>query len=259
MHASQPIKFAIGVWGCFPLLAFAAEPATQPVVPADPAVADVSLATADADSPLNDASAGDTKPHPSDGPLPGHGRFAQRFLQPTDYDKSQAMLYLKAHSPNRYKFIQDLPDGDRKSNVTEVAARRYVRWMQMMKEDQDLFQVVFKRIEVEDQIFGLVSQLRKDPSENQHAVETKLHDQVASLVDLGIQERQLRLDRLAKTVEDQKNKLAEDRANQANLVEERLNNILAEGKNLFPDSGDGGGPHNHTSPHQGDTNRPPGQ
>jgi len=101
MHLSKPIKLAICISGCIPLIVFAAEPSTQPTAQTDSIVTGAAPAASDTGNPVNDGTADDTTPHRADG-TSGRGRFLRGLLAPiSDYDKSEAMKYLDKHSHTR--------------------------------------------------------------------------------------------------------------------------------------------------------------
>jgi len=165
-------------------------------------------------------------------------------MQPlSSKDIADAMIYMKDKSPNRYAALNSLPDGERKKNLQQLAARNYLNWMRELAEDPELYSVTLKRIGSEDEIFGLVGKLRADPPDKKEADTAQLREQVANLVDLSIQERQLRLDRLQKAVKEQQQKLIEDSSHREQLVDQRMKAIQSEG--LVPSSGSVGSPRGH--------------
>ena len=151
-------------------------------------------------------------------------------MQPlTQKDIADAMIYMKDKSPNRYQALNSLPDGDRKKSLLELWARNYLNWMHQLSDDPELYSVVLKRIGAEDEVFGLVSKLRTDSADKKDETNAKLRDEVGVLVDLGIKERQLRLDRLEKTVKEQQQKLTEDTMRRDQLIDDRLKTIVTDG------------------------------
>jgi hypothetical protein len=113
--------------------------------------------------------------------------------------------------------------------------------------------VTVQRVRVEDDIYGLVMQMPKDAPDAQQADKDALREQVGKLVELGITERRIRLQRLQETVDREQKKLAADTANPSALVEERLKTILKEENNPVPPSPSprarNGGSHQPTDNH----------
>jgi hypothetical protein len=273
MRIIQRLIFAGMTFGISPMLVRAAGPATRPTAPTVTPETSVGIAV----DPIHPPAGIDPQPIPTDsillstadgtttapnarrfdhndpsitgsnGTMLGRGHTGQKNFAPVSAkDISDALAYLAEHSHNRADAIQSLPDGDRKQRVLEVVARNYVNWMRILHQDPELYKVVVQRVEVEDAIFGLVTKLRKEHADQQDVTRIKLRDQVAELVDLGIQERQIRLQRLQNLVKVLGAKLEDDSAHQSALVDQRLKTILSDGKSLIP-SGAGGGnrDHNH--------------
>jgi hypothetical protein len=227
MRVRLPFNFVVGVLGLSPLLALAIEPATQPVIPLA-AVTNAAALPPEEGPTTRDSD--DTKPHRAETPPTNRSRSTQR---PSQKDITDAMAFMKEHSRNRFDAIQSLSDADKKTRVTDVVVRN---WLSLKSQDQNLQPVLVQRTEVEDTIFGLVSQMPKEKPEDSKATQA-LRDAVGKLVDLGLEERQIRLENLEKTLKQQQEKLAEDRGNRGGLVEDRLKTILNDEKNLLPPSG----------------------
>lgn len=234
----------------------ASGPATQPVTPVSKQVDSVSE-PADLLSPADPGSLPPVAPTPgATSPDDARIRRGDRMFSPLrprpldEKDLSDARLYMHTHSPERYNAILALPEGKEKSAIESLTAQRYLNWMRLARDDFELYAVVEKRIELEDAIFGKVRQLRTESSQAQDAaVKAQLKDLVGKLVDNGIRERQLRLDRLQRTIKQEQAKLAEDSANRPSVVEQRYNAILSSDTNgLLPAAGPGlggGAQHGH--------------
>jgi hypothetical protein len=203
---------------------------------------------ADSANPINPPIGQSDLPTPSaptgqsDSHRPGRG---QRFLQPlTEKEVADAMQFMSQHSRNRFEAIQSLPDGEKKTEIKNFTARAYLNWMRMANDDSELYSVVMKRVELEDQIFGKVTLLKKetDPDKKQLMTDD-LKSDVGKLLDIGLQERTIRLKQLANIVKKEQKQLEEDSANRTVLVDERLKAILKSGEtsSLVPNGGGGGG------------------
>jgi hypothetical protein len=162
----------------------------------------------------------------------------------TDKEIADAMQFMSQHSKNRYDAIQSLPDGEKKTEIKNFTARAYMTWMRMANEDSKLYPVVVKRVELEDEIFGKVTLLKKETdADKQKVLNDELKVDVGKLLDIGLQERKLRLDQLAEIVKKEQKQLDEDSANRAALVDERLKAIIksSDSSSLVPSGGGGGG------------------
>ncbi len=290
----MPFESSLPFWLCLlvttPLALRAAPPATQPVPdgsalpnilqpadvqPSKPSLGlgtDIGLISSPADAnvttnttpnttgntpstaPSDENRFGDAKLH---GPGQGRGRFAPlASAKPSPKEIADAMAYMQVNSPKRYEAINALPEGDRKARFKELATLNYLRWMQVRIDEPDLFPVIQKRVKIEDDIFGLVTQLRREGPDARDATKAQIREKVADLVDVGIKERTIRLADLADTLAKQQKQLANDSANRDALVEDRLSTILSEKNGLVPrdnppgeNGGTGPNPRNHGNNH----------
>jgi hypothetical protein len=160
----------------------------------------------------------------------------------TEKELEDARKFMEQHSPQRLKTLEAMPDGEEKTRIRNGAALAYLNWMRLANTDFELYKVVVQRVDLEDQIFGKFAQMRMDPTDKQDADKADLKALVAKLVDNGIQERHLRLDRLKAAIDKEATNLAHDESNRPQVVEDRLNAILAsDGGGLLPTPGPGGG------------------
>jgi len=160
------------------------------------------------------------------------------------------MQWMSQHSKNRFDAIQSLPDGERKTEIKNFTTRAYLSTMRVANEDPKLYSVVLKRVQLEDDIFGKVTQLKKESNpDKQKLLTDQLKGEVSKLLDIGFQERQLRLDRLSELIKKEQKQLDEDSANRPALEDERLKAILKGGESstLVPKGveGVGGGQTQH--------------
>jgi hypothetical protein len=96
------------------------------------------------------------------------------------------------------------------------------------REDPELAHVVTKRVELEDQVFGLAKDLRSADSEEADQIKQTLGQKVAELVNTNLDERQMRIDRLTKTLNIEQQNLARDKDQSDQLVADRLKRIIDE-------------------------------
>jgi hypothetical protein len=235
------VKFAAAALWVAPVLLRAEAPATQPA--ADPSEAlTPPVDQTDVTVTPNPSGEGNGAPGQADNRRPPRG---QRFLQPlTEKEVADAMLFMSQHSKNRYEAIQSLPDGEKKTEIKSFTTRAYMSWMRMANEGSTLYPVVIKRIELEDEIFGKVTLLKKETDADKQKVLTdELKGDVGKLLDIGLKERKLRLEQLADIVKKEQKQLEDDSTNRALLVDERLKAILksSDTSSLVPNAGEGGG------------------
>ena len=159
--------------------------------------------------------------------MAGGARMAQ--LDPgTLADWESIAPFMKVHSQNRLKFINGLSDGPTKFSMMNNMVRVSRNLERLDREDPDLSHIVTKRVELEDQVFGLANDLRTADSVEADQIKQTLEQKVADLVDTNMNERQLRIDRLKKTLNVEEQNLARDRDQSDKLIADRIQRIMDE-------------------------------
>jgi hypothetical protein len=158
----------------------------------------------------------------------GGGQRMPQLDPGTAADWESIAPFMKVHSQNRLKFINGLSDGPMKFAMMNNMVRVSRNLERLDREDPELSHVVTKRVELEDQVFGLARDLRNaDPVEADQIKQT-LGQKVAELVDTNLDERQLRIDRLTKTLNVEQQNLARDKDQSDQLVADKLKRIIDE-------------------------------
>ncbi|MCC7351039.1 MAG: hypothetical protein IT446_10750 [Phycisphaerales bacterium] len=187
----------------------------------------------------------DAPPKSPPPPPPGHGRHwpedARRYWrnrwrrEPIDENKwNEAQEFMRLHSPRRLAFVLSLPEGPFRDGIRRYILGRY-RDIQNLSEqnETELHDLVVKRLELEDQAWGLsVDLAQSENPDEQSRLHNDLSDKVRQLVALGFQERQLRIARLEKAVQREKDKLAAEKERTDEVVAEQLNRWEREGQSV---------------------------
>lgn len=177
-----------------------------------------------------------TQPSPRVDPVvPRVGRVARgggRQAGPiTDADRAEAMQFMEKYAPESYKAIAALPERTPQRSVMERGiTRAYVNYQQVRLNNADgLYEVIVRRVQAEDRIYGLTVQVRRTPAKDREALTRALRTAVADWFDVSLQERQLRLVRLERTARQERKRLADDNAHQDRRIQERVDRILGDG------------------------------
>jgi hypothetical protein len=173
----------------------------------------------------------------------GPGGFGGRGFDPNSDEAKQYRDALKAfcekHSPRRWQEIEDRIQkyGPRAGFARMSQMSFKFRELQKLeKEDPELHKIKVGLIEVEDVEYGLITDLKNlDKSDEKRAAELRkqLRDENKQYVDLRLQERAHRLDRLTRMVDDEKRKLADDGKHADLLADQRLADLEAQGPDYF--------------------------
>jgi len=168
---------------------------------------------------------------------PGWGRFGgwmrvlpQDVWSPAEFE--QATPWLKEHSPRRLQVVTSMADErpQRKYRLTGALVHVYKNIQNVQKDEPELAQVMTNRVELEDNVFGLVGQYREAKRANDTAkltsTQQELRQKVGELVETNIKERKSRIARLERTLAQERNKLVTDEKSKDQLVEKRLHNLI---------------------------------
>jgi hypothetical protein len=207
--------------GVFPTLGRADDPSTQPTNP--PAATEYRPW----DRP--DRPRGGFEMNSRYFRLGGYGLRGRQDLAPTTSEWEDISAFMKEHSPERFKALSNLPEGRARTSLVALATRNYRNLLRMRNEQPDVAQLMMDRVELEDQIFKLANQLKsaKNQADRQSDTDKKLLQQkIGELLDMNIKERQLRISKLEKTLQNEQTQLAEDSKNRDELIERRLHVFL---------------------------------
>lgn len=169
----------------------------------------------------------------------GHGGGFDPNSDEAKQYRAALAAFCEKHSPRRWQEIQDRIQrygrGAGFGRIMQMSAK-FRELQKLEKEDPDLHKIKVGLIEIEDVEYGLITDLKAlDKSDEKRAAElrTQLHDENRKYVDLRLKERAHRLDRLAKMVEDEKRKLADDTQHADKLADDRLADLEAQGPDYF--------------------------
>jgi len=166
-------------------------------------------------------------------PAPSHQTSPlNQFMGP-----QEVMDFLQQHAPNRLDFLNRMPDdGAGRRRLLRFWGQRLSTMQRLKDSDMELYLRMVHQFELQDQAIGLVrkSKLGDPPTK-------ELRDIVTELVHTGISLREQRIAKLEKQLQNEKEKLEYDQKNQDKLVDQQLDSLRKEGKELVkrmgPDSG----------------------
>jgi hypothetical protein len=212
------------------------------ILPAPGRADDPTTAPSDATTPA--------PPFPNDRPYRFRngfdGGYGARFYGPGRYgrgvtpeERDEVSAFMKQHSPERFKAISNLPERLQQQLMME-AVNNWRNYQRVKIDQPELAQMMVYRVELEDETYKLVNQIRTERSGDPQAAQADnqlLKDKIGLLIDTNIKERQLRIARLQKTLQSEQDLLARDSLHRDDLVERRLHAFLGAADINPPDQG----------------------
>ncbi len=162
----------------------------------------------------------DTRPP---GMGPGFRRSDGRWgVPPDDEEWARIQKFMKEHSPRRWDALNKLTP-DQQNRLKSVIWRR-CRLLEIIKNnnDENFYNLRVKRMEVEDEIFGLTRDLRNSSSEKEPQIRRKLKETIGALLEIGVQEHQARISRWDKMIADEKLAMDREKQDRENLIKKHI-------------------------------------
>ena len=163
--------------------------------------------------------------------------------EPTPEEWDEVAAFTQKFSPKRWDMFMQLPEAKR-DPVRRFMYWRYKQVTRMREDDPALFELHTRRLTIEDAIFPLAWTIRRaDGDETDEVVQAReqLRKHVADLVEVGLKERELRLERMKRRHLAEAEQLSIDRGRQEQLVDERIE-LITRPRSGGPWMGGGDGP-----------------
>jgi hypothetical protein len=177
---------------------------------------------------------------PGDGRPPGMGpgfrRGDGRWSVPPDDDEwARIQKFMKEHSPRRWDALAKLTS-EQQNRLKSVIWRRY-RLLEIIKanNDENFYNLRVKRLEIEDEIFGLTRDLRTASSEKEVEIHRKLKETIGQLLDVGVLEHQARISRWEKMIADEKITMDKEKLDREGLIKKHMKAAERESGSLGDD------------------------
>ena len=145
------------------------------------------------------------------GPGPGGVRDRE--------DWSEVEAFMKQYSPRRWEMYQKLPP-ERQQQIQITVYRRY-RLMQWFKSsDSEVYELQKTRWILGDEIFALSQELKSRSANEQ--TRQKLREKIGQFVDLGVQERKMRISRWEKMIANERELIAHETRDRDQIIKNRM-------------------------------------
>lgn len=141
-----------------------------------------------------------------------------------DWERFQA--FMKEHSPRRWAVVENHPDPSRQQMTRFSMFNRFRTLERLRNADHDMYQVNLRRFAVEDEIFALGLPAFGPAGRTLTEEEmSKLREKVSELVDIGLEERELRVQRLHEMLKREQELYAAEKAQREEIIADRVMRI----------------------------------
>jgi len=127
----------------------------------------------------------------------------------TAEEREETETFLATNSPRRWNALKS-----RGIRVNRFMVARYLELRRLQADDSDLYNIRLQEIKADDEIFGQARLAASDP-----AAKERLHNAVAALVDLRVQEQVLRIKKLNELLHAEQDKLDRMNKNRDKIIE----------------------------------------
>jgi hypothetical protein len=168
------------------------------------------------------------RPRPGGGAGPGLGLPRLSAAQQTAF-----IDFMKQNSPNRLRYINSLTASTSRQQLVIQFIDRWQSIARLKTADQEIYPIRLQTLQLEDEVFGLMLQIKAaSPAGASPTLQAKIHDDITKLVDLNFAERDVRLNRMQKLLADEKNKLANDRNQRDQIIQNQMAGLDKREANL---------------------------
>jgi hypothetical protein len=145
---------------------------------------------------------------------------------PTQQEWDEMMDFMQQNSPARWHVLSTLnlpPD----SQIRLDAIRKWRNYTFTRDHLPAVADQLVQRFQIEDDLFAITLTAQENADLGLDEFYDKIHAKVEKLVELDFAERQTRIDKLEKLLDEEKTKLAHDQAMEEKTIDQRTNAILA--------------------------------
>ena len=131
--------------------------------------------------------------------------------------------FMKETFPVRYHFYEMMPeDRPAKKRIAQVMVQKYRQFRHMQETQPDAYEAMLKQEQLRDQAFGYARDARAGNAE----AEDKLRMAVTAMVDLNLQERQARIEKLKKTLDEMMQQFSDDQAHREQKIDDQIDKLM---------------------------------
>ena len=146
----------------------------------------------------------------------------------TDEKWAAVERFMKAHSPERLKRLDEVPE-ERREMIRRSIVRRFDSMQQAREREPEMYDLRLKRMRLEDEIFTLGLKLKElvKPDAVEKTRE-QLREQVKALLENRLSERRLRLQQAEQRLQEERKGLQREEEGLGEIVEKHLKWLVEE-------------------------------
>lgn len=167
-------------------------------------------------------AAGDTTPSRAN-PDRSQPARSQRGVRPVpDAEWDEVSEFMGTYMPWRIAAVRQMSDGPPKERLKRLLASRRRGLRLLQRRDREAYEQRLEQLRVEDKVYKIVSEWGAADAARRQKIRDDLTAEVARLVDLDLQERRRRVERLEEQLQRQKEALERDTAERNRIISRRV-------------------------------------
>lgn len=160
----------------------------------------------------------------------GGGRFGAGTF--SERETEEATVFMREYAPNRWQVVQALPEeGAVRRGVMGFIVARYRALQDTKRDDPKLYEVKLQQLTAEDDVYGLIASNPTAEARQKHRSELRMA--VRKMMDLNLIERELRIERLKRSLAAEEQRLEKDRAQFDAHLDSRVEAFINDGTNAL--------------------------
>jgi hypothetical protein len=172
-------------------------------------------------------------------------------FEPGNEEWDKAMAFMKEHSPKRMALMADLPE-DFQQRIREQMFMRFRNMERLRAADKEMYDITLRRVDLEDELQALRMEVRFRGRQLSQEEMSRVREKVGSLIDLNLEERDLRVQRLRDILKREEEILTREKGQRESVVSENVS-MIESGQRAGVlgggyGGGFGGGPRSGTPP-----------
>jgi hypothetical protein len=160
------------------------------------------------------------------------GPRGERNKEDMEQVREKMEAFCKEHAPKRWAALEASARNDKSPMKFGGMYFRFRGLMMIEKQDKALYDIKVRQIEIEDEEYGLMKEVRtardKPDTAEIDRLTARLRDLSQEYISSRINERTHRIVGLEKTIEAERSGLAADQQNKAKLIADRVESILSD-------------------------------